>query len=114
MVVYQVHKCGGEWEEYIDIVVGTYLHKKDAEARLKECKVTAAKEQEKAAKCKACPYMLYDDIASPTISALKRETFMRKAKLHCADFVAGDSGCDGYCWNPDVYIFNIAEVEVIE
>lgn len=113
MVVYQVRKCGGEWEEYTDTVVGTYLHKKDAEARLKECKATEAKEQEKTAKCRACPYMCYDDIASPTISALKRETFMRKAKLYCADFVAGDSGCYSGCYGY-CYAFNITEVEVIE
>lgn len=31
MIVYQLHKCGGEWEDSFDYIIGSYLRKERAE-----------------------------------------------------------------------------------
>ena len=42
MKIYQLHKHGGEWEDYRDVIIGSYLRKERAE----EEKLKAEKEEE--------------------------------------------------------------------
>lgn len=56
MMIYQVHEHSGVYEDYIDIIRGTFVHRDNAENFTKECikEEVAIREQYK--KCWDCEY----------------------------------------------------------
>ena len=60
MKIYQLHECGGEWEDYHDCIIGSYLRKERAE---EEKAIREAKEKElveHSKKCCRCPFVQED------------------------------------------------------
>lgn len=94
MKVYQIHTESGEWEDYSNDIVGTYLHKKKAEKELRYLINQERRLRYYAIKCKRC---------------WSREPFYR---YNCFD--EDECYCKNEFYHYDKIHYKIVEVEVIE
>ena len=110
MKIYQLHKYGGEFEEYYDDIIGTYLRKERAEDERNK----AYDEHEQLRKqwryCARCP--LCDDW-------YLNDKTKEKCKQYCEKFKPVEFGfdgftCDNYVGRWEEAYFRIEEEEVIE
>lgn len=53
--IYQIHEISGEYEDYRDTIVGSYLHKERAERELKKFKNALNERRIYYHKCSDCP-----------------------------------------------------------
>ena len=108
MKIYQLHKYSGEYEDFYDNIIGSYIKKERAE----EEKVKAAAEEreliEQSKKCYKCPYLC--DAYIPNDELL---SYCPKAKLEKNEF-DNDIDCQNYHLHWDEATFEIQEVEVEE
>ena len=106
MIIYQLHKIGGQWEDAYDYIIGSYLKKERAE----EEKIKAEQEEQElrnqSEKCNECPY-LYDYF----IGNEKLLEYCPKAELKEYE---DDINCKNYFQLWDESNFRIKEVEVEE
>lgn len=106
MIIYQLHKTGGCWEDYYDCIMGSYLKKERAE----EEKAKAEKEEQELRnqdeKCRECPY-LYDIF----ITNEKLLEYCPNAKLESSDY---GIDCANYYQLWEESSFEIREAEVEE
>lgn len=107
MVVYQIHKTGGEWEDRYDMIVGTYLSERKAEVERQKLEAEEDKRVVRSEKCNDCP--LYDSCGPLT------KQIIEATKRYCPYYVGTE---DRYCSNYECDIeknyFTVYEVEVIE
>lgn len=61
MKIYQVHRSGGEWEDYYNYIVASYLHEENAMRKKEELEEAQNKLIEQFKKCDEC-YSYYEDI----------------------------------------------------
>lgn len=107
--IYQLHKRYGEWEDYCDYIIGSYLKKERAEVE----KIKAELEEEelirKAKKCVKCPYLeSFDDI---NMLLNKYPDYCSEADLEYSDY---GINCNSYYTLWDRSYYEIEEIEVIE
>jgi hypothetical protein len=109
MVIYQLHECGGEWEDYYDHIIGSYLRKERAEEEKAKAEAKEKVKVEKGNKCKRCPFMDVDfeDFGK---TLLKHPDYCNKSNL----VYKGSLGvsCKKYYFHWDESSFKIEEVEV--
>ena len=113
MKIYQIHKTGGEWEDFYDIIVGSYLSKEKAE---KELEVQQNHEQmlrDQSSKCASCPYIDYE-IDTPEDLKKQFKAFPDYCKDAKVEITASGNECENYFSLWDQSYFKIEEVEVIE
>ena len=60
LTIYQIHKMFGEYEDYQDAIVGSYLRKERAEEVIKTLRDEEDKRRARALKCQNCPVYDYD------------------------------------------------------
>lgn len=53
--IYQIHETGGEYEDYFDNIVGSYLHKEKAKQELEKFKDALSERRMYYQKCSDCP-----------------------------------------------------------
>ena len=106
MKIYQIHKCGGQWEDSYDYIVGSYLHKEKAEMQKLQLEAEEQELRNQSEKCNECPY-LYD--AFVTSEELLK--YCPKANWEHDDY---DEICTNYFQLWDESEFTIEEVEVEE
>ena len=58
--IFQIHEISGEYEDYRDVIVGSYLHKERAEEVLKNLRDEEDKRRARAQKCRECPIREHD------------------------------------------------------
>lgn len=58
--VYQIHKMSGECEDYLDIIIGSYLRKERAEEVIKTLRDKEKESRERSLKCQNCPVHDYN------------------------------------------------------
>lgn len=58
--IYQIHEISGEYEDYRDTIVCSYLHKERAEEVLKTLRDEEDKRRARAQKCRECPVREHD------------------------------------------------------
>ena len=58
--VYQIHKMSGEYEDYRDIIIGSYLRKERAEEVIKTLRDKEKERRERSLKCQNCPVHDYN------------------------------------------------------
>lgn len=121
MKVYQLHESGGQWEDYFDYIVGTYLDKQKAEIKQKELEAQEIIDR-KCDNCLLyhCPFDCDMDCEDCT-----KDTMIERAMKDCnrCDAIKTEdvNSPDGYCVScknqslhcEDKY-FRIEEVDVIE
>lgn len=61
MKIHQVHRSGGEWEDYYNYIVASYLHEENAMKKKEELEEEQNKRIEQSKKCDEC-YDYYEDI----------------------------------------------------
>lgn len=109
MKIYQIHKRYGEWEDYHDYIIGSYLNKERAEIEKTKAELDEEELIRKAKKCVRCPYLeTFDNIGM----------LLNKYPNYCfeADLEYDDYGidCRNYYTLWDKSVYEIEEVEVIE
>lgn len=62
MKIYQVHRSGGEWEDYYNYIVASYLHEENAMKKKEELEEEQNKRIEQSKKCDECYSYYYEDI----------------------------------------------------
>ena len=111
MKIYQLHECGGEWEDYHDCIIGSYLRKERAE---EEKAIREAKEKElveHSKKCCRCPFVQEDFDSLDNLLA-ELSDYCDKAEVGKGFY--GEIDCNNYYehWNENS--FYIKEIEVEE
>ncbi len=53
--IYQIHEMSGEYEDYQDIIVGSYLYKERAEEVINTLRDEEDRRRARAIKCRECP-----------------------------------------------------------
>lgn len=106
MKIYQLHEYSGEWEDYRDRIIGSYLRKERAEEEKAKAEAKEKELVEQSNKCDDCPY-LYDAY----ITNEELLSYCSKAKLEEDD---DDINCANYYSHWDEATFEIKEVEVEE
>jgi hypothetical protein len=112
MKIYQIHEFGGQWEDYYDYIVGTYLHKDRAELEMKKLVDTEEAHQKRYEKCQNCP--IGDlDLQEDTFDAMKDacSTYCNRSQIYEELYGFGCENEEHY-WDNNNY--KIKEVEVIE
>lgn len=108
MIIYQLHKTGGQWEDYFDYIIGSYLRKERAEEEKIKAEVEEKELIEQGNKCNNCQ-LIGHHFAS--IDDLLVKYPCSEAKLEETDY---GIQCANYCSHWDDASFRIEEVEVEE
>lgn len=111
MKIYQLHECSGEWEDYHDYIIGSYLRKERAEEEKAKREAKEKELIEQSGKCFNCPFVEEDN---ESLNDLLSEypDYCTKAKLGKTEY--GIIDCKNYYSHWDDSIFKIEEVEVEE
>lgn len=106
MLIYQLHKYGGQWEDSFDYIIGSYLKKERAEEEKAKAEAKEKELVEQDKKCNDCSF-LYDEF----ISNEDLLSYCSKAKLTKDEY---GTSCENYYTHWDESNFEIIEVEVEE
>lgn len=115
MKIYQIHEIGGEYEDYFNYIVGTYLYKDKAELEMRKLIEIEEARQNKYAKCQNCPVNDFDIIADDRFDVI-----CKACQEYCdnADIIEDDEYDEFFCKNQAMYWddknYELKEVEVIE
>lgn len=111
MKIYQLHECSGEWEDYHDYIIGSYLRKERAEEEKAKRESKEKELIEQSGKCFNCPFAEEDN---ENLNSLLSEypDYCTKANLEETEY--GIIDCKNYYSHWDDSIFKIEEVEVEE
>lgn len=109
MKIYQLHKYNGEYEDFRDYIIGSYLRKERAEEEKLKAEAKEKELIERSNKCKNCPFL---------------ESFLTTDKLlsiyqnYCQETELEESEygieCNNYVMFWDESIFEIKEIEIEE
>ena len=112
MVIYQIHEHSGAYEDYRDIIVGSYLHKDKAIVKMEELQRIEAERQVKSNHCSLCPI---DDVDTMSEDL---DTVVRICSKYCSNAKITEDvygyDCENYCSSWDEATYEIKEVEVEE
>ena len=85
--IYQIHETGGEYEDFFDYIVGSYLHKEKAKQELEKFKDALSERRMHYQKCSDCPAQcgcLEDEID--------------EIRESCDCFAAEDADYESFIW----------------
>lgn len=110
MKIYQLHKYSGEWEDFCDRIIGSYLRKERAEEEKVKAEAREKALIEHGRKCSRCPFI---EEPFDKLDILMSEYFdyCTKAKLKDSEY---GMDCENYFSHWDDCTFDIKEVEVEE
>ena len=112
MKIYQLHEYSGQWEDYHDYIIGSYLRKERAE----EEKIRAESKEkeliEHHQRCMRCPFLEFENAFVGIDELLSKYAgYCQEAKLECSDYGVD---CVNYRYHGDDATFEVVEVEVEE
>ena len=110
MKIYQMHEYSGEWEDFRDIIVGSYLRKERAEEKWLEYELKEKELRKACARCGDCPFMWEDEENLDTLIA-QYSDYCSKKSLEKAGY---SITCGNYTPYHDNATYKIIEVEVEE
>lgn len=110
MKIYQLHKYGGEWEDYRDYIIGSYLRKERAEEEMAKAQNEETQKQLLAKQCSNCPY--HENLEDNQVLSDLMRKYCNHSDIHCDD--EGELFCKNFYNHWIDSRFNIEEVEVIE
>ena len=111
--IYQIHKMSGEYEDYSDTIIGSYLRKERAEEVIKTLRDEEKESRERALKCQNCPVHDYNCDFRSVINE-HCEDFEEEREL---DYGEEQTFCKNeyYLYSPyDAVYYEIQKVEVEE
>ena len=112
MKIYQIHERFGDYENYRDYIVGSYLNKEKATTKMNELQRIEADRRVKAEHCRDCPIDDEDTIDDTLDTVVKRCSLYCKDAKITEEFYGYD--CENYCCSWDDIDYEIKEVEVEE
>lgn len=112
MKIYQLHEYSGEWEDFRDRIIGSYLRKERAE----EEKVKAEEKErlllERGRKCNNCPFFSCENAFADINDLIEKYSYYcQESKLEETDYGVD---CQNYYQHWDEATFEIVEVEIEE
>ena len=111
MKIYQLHEHSGEWEDYRDRVIGSYLRKERAEEEKLKAEKFESILRERSDKCNKCPIFSLNPF-------LEINKLIREHGDYCdlMEVEESDYGpeCMNYAVKWDYSTFEVVEVEVEE
>jgi hypothetical protein len=118
MKIYQIHEYSGEWEDYRDYIVSSYLSKEKAEEEMERL-IEKANENKR---CKSCPLYFCSadcDLDCECGSDECEEYKAEEIKKYCDNYKiykdeVGEYACSNYIFRLYDCYYDIKEVEVIE
>lgn len=110
MKIYQLHKYSGEWEDFHDYIIGSYLKKERAEEEKKKAEAEEKELIERSHRCANCPF-LEEDFKNLNDLLSEYPDYCTEAKLEDEDY---GIDCENYYTHWDESTFEILEVEVEE
>ena len=112
MIIYQIHEYSGDYEDYRDYIVGSYLNKEKAMVKMEELQCIETEKRDKSDHCSLCPICDEDIMDDDFDMAVKRcSRYCRDAKI-TEDRFGYD--CKNYRSHWDETTYEIKEVEVEE
>nr|DAM46358.1 MAG TPA: hypothetical protein [Bacteriophage sp.] len=110
MIIYQIHKYEGDYEDYSDTIVSSYLDYNKALSEKERLEQEELSLREQGKKCAECPYI------SGCWSIIKGLTNIHSDYCNEASLENTEYGveCDNYFSHWDDVTFEIVEVDVIE
>ena len=110
MKIYQLHEYSGEWEDFHDRIIGSYLRKERAEEEKAKAEIKEKELIERSKKCNRCPF-LESYLSDLDDLLVKHSDYCVDAKLEENEY---GIDCDNYFSHWDESTFEIKEVEVEE
>ena len=105
--IYQIHEYSGEYEDYRDIIMGSYFKKSDAEAQMEILEQQEKDNEIQDEKCRNCPcYKLNFD-----------KEGIKKIRQYCNNFKMSNEKelKDRYCVNKFcMWVFGTPTYEIVE
>lgn len=111
MKIYQLHEHSGEYEDYRDRIVGSYLRKERAEEEKIKSETKEKEMTEHSKRCLNCPFVEFDDTVNINDLLIKYPNYCSESKLRKDEY---GIECDNYYTHWDRATFKIEEVEVEE
>lgn len=112
MKIYQLHEYSGEWEDFRDRIIGSYLRKERSEEEKDRAEAREKELIEHGNKCAYCPFLDFDDVFSDLTKLLSEyPDYCTKAKLENTEY---GINCENYYHKWDEATFEVTEVEVEE
>lgn len=109
MIIYQIHKYEGEYEDYSDTIVSSYLDYNKALSEKERLEQEELSLREQGKKCGNCPYIGY---------YYRTEDLIDLDPRYCSEVSLENTnygiGCNNYFSHWDDATFEILEVNVIE
>lgn len=110
MKIYQIHEHKGEWEDYRDRIIGSYLKRERAEEEILKAEMNERKLRERYERCIDCPFV-EDYVTDIKTLLAEYPDYCTEAKLESGDY---GISCENYYVHFYDADFEIEEVEVIE
>lgn len=111
MKIYQLHEYIGEWEDFRDTIIGSYLRKERAEEEKNKAETKEKESVEQGIKCFSCPFIEQDNEDLDSLLS-EHSSYCTKLKLSKTEY--GIINCDNYSRHWHDATFSIEEVEVEE
>lgn len=112
MKIYQLHEYSGEWEDYRDRIIGSYLRKERAEEEMARAESKEKELLERGRKCANCPFLEFEDTWTDVGKLLSEyPDYCQDAKLEDTEY---GINCSNYYYKWDDATFDVVEVEVEE
>jgi hypothetical protein len=112
MIIYQLHEYTGQWEDYCDFVVGSYLKRERAEQEKIKAQINEKELIDQSKKCVNCPF-LNEDWKKKDILLNRHKGYCSMAKL-MKDNISKAIDCENFYFHADEATYEIIEVEVEE
>ena len=110
MIVYQLHEYSGEYEDYSDCIIGSYLRKERAEEEKAKAEAKEKDLREHSKRCVNCPFI--------EIEPSDLQELLVKHPDYCSELKLSEDEygieCDNYYLQMNKATFEIEEVEVEE
>ena len=111
MKIYQLHRYSGEYEDFLDSIVGSYIRKERAEEEKTKRETKEKELTERSDKCINCPFY-GEDFDNLNDLMCEHPNYCNEAKL--VDDEEYGMDCKNYYAHWDKATFKIKEVEVEE
>ena len=112
MKIYQLHEHSGCYEDYRDIIIGSYLKKKRAQEEKAKAEAREKELREHSDKCRDCPFIWDMD------SLDNLNNFLSMYPNYCSEMALEESydciNCTSFYSKWDDCTYKIVEVEVEE
>lgn len=112
MKIYQIHEFGGEWEDFYDHIIGSYISLERAKDEMAKRQAKIKEELQQSHMCNGCP--ICDSFGRDDIEVLAKECANYCKHFERENYEDGSIDCVNWTSRYDEPSFEIKEVDVEE